>query len=59
MAELNAVGHLAEMHEGQKSQFDVVADGETVFSKQRAGRFPDAIEVIAALPPPEAASCSS
>jgi predicted Rdx family selenoprotein len=56
VAELNAVGHLAEMHEGQKSQFDVIADGEIVFSKQRAGRFPDAIEVIAALPRPEAAS---
>ena len=49
MAELNAVGHLAEMHEGEKSQFDVVADGTTVFSKQREGRFPDAVEVIEAL----------
>jgi predicted Rdx family selenoprotein len=49
VAELNAVGHLAEMHEGHKSQFDVVADGVTVFSKQHEGRFPDAVEVIEAL----------
>jgi hypothetical protein len=50
VAELNAVGHVAEMSEGEKSQFDVVADGETVFSKQRVGRFPSPGEVLAALP---------
>jgi predicted Rdx family selenoprotein len=49
VAELNAVGHLAEMLEGEKSQFDVVADEVTVFSKQREGRFPDATEVVALL----------
>jgi predicted Rdx family selenoprotein len=49
VAELNAVGHLAEMLEGEKSQFDVIADGLTVFSKQREGRFPDPAEVIARL----------
>jgi predicted Rdx family selenoprotein len=49
VAELNAVGHVAEMSEGEKSQFDVVADGETVFSKQREGRFPDPAEVIGLL----------
>jgi len=52
VAELNAVGHLAEMHEGQKSQFDVVADGVTVFSKQREGRFPDVVEVLELVPAP-------
>ena len=53
MAELNAVGHVAEMVEGEKSQYDVVADGELVFSKQRVGRFPDTAEVIAVLPRPD------
>jgi hypothetical protein len=31
---------------GAKSQFDVVRDGETVFSKQRAGRWPEPGEVL-------------
>jgi hypothetical protein len=30
---------------GEKSQFDVVRDGETVFSKQRVGRWPEPGEV--------------
>jgi hypothetical protein len=47
---LNRAGHDAEIIEGEKSQFDVVADGETVFSKQRVGRFPKHDEVLAALP---------
>jgi hypothetical protein len=46
---LNREGHSAEIVEGEKSQFDVVADGDVVFSKQRAGRFPDDGEVLAAL----------
>lgn len=37
------------MTEGAKSQFDVVADGEVVFSKQREGRFPEEDEVVALL----------
>ncbi len=49
MAELNGLGHSAEMVEGEKSQFDVVADGETVFSKQREGRFPELADVAARL----------
>jgi predicted Rdx family selenoprotein len=53
VAELNGVGHLAEMHEGEKSQFDVVADGVVVFSKQREGRFPDAVEVLQLVPAPD------
>jgi predicted Rdx family selenoprotein len=51
VAELNAVGHVAEMVEGEKSQFDVVADGVTVFSKQREGRYPDAAEILGLLGP--------
>jgi len=47
---LNQAGHDAAIAEGAKSQFDVVADGETIFSKQREGRWPEASEVLAALP---------
>jgi len=35
--------------EGEKSQFDVVADGDVVFSKQREGRWPDEGEVLGRL----------
>ncbi len=49
MAELNGLGHTAGMAEGEKSQFDVVADGVTVFSKQREGRFPELADVTARL----------
>jgi hypothetical protein len=47
---LNGAGYTAEIAAGAKSQFDVVADGETVFSKQRVGHFPDLAEVLSALP---------
>ena len=33
--------------EGEKSQFDVLADGELVFSKQSEGRFPEEDEIVA------------
>jgi predicted Rdx family selenoprotein len=42
--------HEAEPVSGEKSQFDVVADGEVIFSKQREGRFPEPDEIIRALP---------
>jgi predicted Rdx family selenoprotein len=42
--------HQANPVSGEKSQFDVVADGRLVFSKQQAGRFPEAEEIIRALP---------
>jgi predicted Rdx family selenoprotein len=32
-----------------KSQFDVVADGRLVFSKQTEGRFPEADEILAKI----------
>jgi hypothetical protein len=35
--------------EGAKSQFDVVAEGALVFSKQRKGRFPEEDEIVATL----------
>jgi len=35
--------------EGGKGIFDVTADGQLVFSKHKAGRFPDDDEVVSAL----------
>lgn len=46
---LNDSGIAASIAEGAKSQFDVLADGELVFSKQREGRFPEEDEVVALL----------
>lgn len=34
---------------GDRGIFDVTADGDIVFSKQAAGRFPDSQEIIDAL----------
>lgn len=49
MAELNGLGHVAEMISGEKSQFDVVADGETIWSKQQVGRFPELPDLLASV----------
>jgi hypothetical protein len=46
---LQDAGHDAVVVEGEKSQFDVVADENLVFSKQREGRFPEEDEVVALL----------
>ena len=47
---LNAAGAEASAIEGEKSQYDVVADGwKLVFSKQREGRFPEDDEVAGLL----------
>jgi hypothetical protein len=47
---LNAsTAHEAEAVSGAKSQFDVVADGSLVFSKQKESRFPEHDEIIRAL----------
>jgi hypothetical protein len=35
--------------EGAKSQFDVLADGDLLFSKQQEGRFPEDDEILAQL----------
>lgn len=43
--QLTEQGHTASAIEGQKSQFDVIVDGELVFSKQREGRFPEEGEI--------------
>lgn len=44
---LNGQGIPASIAEGEKSQFDVLADGKLIFSKQREGRFPDEDEIAA------------
>lgn len=46
---LNEAGHVASVAEGAKSQYDVVADGHVVFSKQSQGRFPEEDEVLELL----------
>ena len=46
---LNDNGIEATIAEGAHSQFDVLADGGLVFSKQREGRFPEEDEILAAL----------
>jgi hypothetical protein len=46
---LNSNGIAASVVEGAKSQYDVFSDGELVFSKQRAGRYPEEDEVLALL----------
>jgi hypothetical protein len=46
---LSTKGHEARAVEGQKSQYDVVADGKLVFSKQAEGRFPEEDEIVGML----------
>ena len=46
---LTESGYEAFAVEGAKSQYDVVADGSLVFSKQREGRFPEDDEVVTLL----------
>ena len=49
MAELKANGFDAVDIPGEKSQFDVIADGRLVFSKQQVGRHAEPGEVLTAL----------
>jgi predicted Rdx family selenoprotein len=46
---LNDTGHEASIEEGAKGQYDVLADGALVFSKQQVGRFPEHAEIRALL----------
>ena len=48
-SDLEKRGHDARAIEGAKSQFDVVADGELLFSKQQEHRFPEDEEIVAKL----------
>lgn len=52
MAELNGLGHIAEMEQGVKSQYDVLADDRLIFSKQQAGRWPELAEILQSLTTP-------
>ena len=45
----DALGVDADVLVGTRGQFDVVADGALVFSKQKEQRFPEPDEVIGAL----------
>ena len=45
-AVLSEAGHEARPVEGAKSQYDVIADGSVVFSKQERGRFPEDDEIL-------------
>jgi hypothetical protein len=49
VAELKAAGYDAVDFPGEKSQFDVLADGRLVFSKQQVGRHAEPGEVLAAI----------
>ena len=42
-----------ELIEGSKGVFDVVVDGELVFSKHTTGRFPDNQEIVKKLESPD------
>jgi hypothetical protein len=48
-SELERDGHEARAVEGARSQFDVVSDGNVIFSKQREHRFPEPDEILAKL----------
>jgi predicted Rdx family selenoprotein len=50
-AELKDGGHEASIEEGSKGQYDVLADGKLIFSKQTEGRFPELGEVLELLRP--------
>jgi Rdx family protein len=47
--ELESHGHDARAVEGARSQYDVVVDGDVVFSKERQHRFPEDGEILALL----------
>jgi selT/selW/selH-like putative selenoprotein len=49
VAELKANGIQAKDIPGSSGQFDVVRDGELVYSKHETGRFPEHDEILAAL----------
>jgi hypothetical protein len=46
---LGSNGIEAEPIAGGKGQFDVIRDGDTVFSKHETGRFPEDGEILSAL----------
>ena len=49
MAELKENGIDAVAREGEKSQYDVLADGDLIFSKQSEERWPDDGEILSRI----------
>lgn len=49
MAEIGAEGLAASARAGARSQFDVIVDGHTIFSKAQTGRFPLPGEIVRLL----------
>jgi len=47
--DLSERGHDAQAIEGAKSQFDIVADGNVIFSKEQEHRFPENDEILVKL----------
>jgi selT/selW/selH-like putative selenoprotein len=47
---VRATGVEPKVQAGKTGQFDVVVDGQLIFSKQKEGRFPEPDEVLAAIP---------
>ena len=43
------LGIEAELHEGAGGIYDVAVDGERIFSKREAGRYPEDGEILDAL----------
>lgn len=43
------LGVKPELRKGDNGVFDVTADGNLIYSKDREGRFPDAAKIVAAL----------
>jgi hypothetical protein len=50
----DTVGVDATAIPGARSQFDVLVDGDLLFSKQATGRFPEDGEIVGLLEPPAA-----
>lgn len=46
---LKASGIEASIREGTNGQFDVLRDGDLLYSKQREGRFPEEAEILGLL----------
>ena len=46
----NARGLEATLKKGSGGQFEVVVDGELIFSKKQLGRFPELDEILEKIP---------
>lgn len=46
-----SLGVTPKIKMGAQGQLDVIVDGDVVFSRQKAGRFPTAAEIVEAIEP--------